>query len=58
MFLLLHSEHGKLTPVLGRRTSNGHRFEVACACGAMTGRWLIPEEAAVELVMEQLQRRN
>ena len=54
MFFLLHGEHGRLTPVWGRSTLNGHRLEVACACGVMLGRWVMPEDGGVDLAVEQL----
>jgi len=45
-FFLLHREHGRLTPVWGCPTLNGHRLEVTCACGVVFGRWVNPEDAA------------
>ena len=54
MFLLLHSDHGRLTPLVGQRTLNGHRLEVACACGVMLGRWVTPEGRGVERALDHL----
>ena len=48
MFLLLHREHGRLTPVWGRATFNGRRLEVACSCGVMFGRWVTREDLRQE----------
>ena len=58
MFLLLHSDHGRLTPVLGQRTHIGHRLEVACACGVMLGRWVTTEDAGLDMALRHAQAGN
>ena len=55
MFVLLHSEHGRLTPVWGRPTFGGQRLEVVCACGVMLGRWVTTEDAGLDVVLGHAQ---
>ena len=33
-------------------------LEVACSCGVVYGRWVRPEDAAVDLALEQLRAGN
>jgi hypothetical protein len=54
MFLLLHREHGRLTPVWGRPTLNGHRLEVACSCGVMFGRWVTRDDVFFDRTVERV----
>jgi hypothetical protein len=53
-FLGRHRAHGRFVPAVGRPTANGYRLEVACSCGMTWERWVLPEDAAVELALEQL----
>jgi hypothetical protein len=55
MFVLLHSDHGRLTPVWGPRTANGQRLEVACGCGVMFGRWVTSEDVGFDAVLRHAQ---
>ena len=57
-FLLLHSEHGRLTPVWGRPTLTGQRLEVVCACGVMFGRWVSSEDAGLGTTLRRAHTRN
>jgi hypothetical protein len=52
-FVTTHRRHGELNPVVGLPTPNGYLVEVACSCGVTYGRWITPEDAAVELAVEQ-----
>jgi hypothetical protein len=57
-FLTRHRGHGRLSPAVGLPEPNGYRLELACSCGVTFERWITPADAAVELALEQLRRRN
>jgi hypothetical protein len=46
-FGTLHRPHGVLTADAGKRTANGYRLEVTCACGAVFKRWVSSGEHAM-----------
>jgi hypothetical protein len=53
-FVGRHREHGRPFPTLGLPTPNGYRLEVACSCGMMFERWVFPDEADVQRMLELL----
>ena len=57
-FVTRHRSHGRFLPAVGLPEPNGYRLELACSCGVTFGRWVTPEDAAVELAVEELRRRN
>jgi hypothetical protein len=57
-FVTRHRSHGRLSPAVGLPEPNGYRLELACSCGVTFSRWVTPEDAAVELAVEELRRRN
>jgi hypothetical protein len=47
-FDTLHRPHGELTAQAGKKTLNGYRLRVTCACGVVFERWVTPEERGVD----------
>jgi hypothetical protein len=53
-FVMLHRQHGKLTPTVGDETSNGYRLAIACPCGVTFQRWVTPQDALEDLLRARL----
>jgi hypothetical protein len=50
MFLLLHRDHGRLTPVLGQRTHTAIAWKLP-VCAASMGRWVTTEDACLDMAL-------
>lgn len=49
-----HRPHGELTWWTTAPTPHGYRVEVACPCGVTFERWVLPWDAAEDLLAEGL----
>jgi hypothetical protein len=50
-FVMLHRPHGELRAVASPPTADGYRLEVACPCGVVFERWVLPDDAAIDLAL-------
>ena len=50
-FVTLHRPHGELRANAGQPTPNGYRLEVACPCSVVFERWIVPDDAAIDLAL-------
>ena len=57
-FVTSQRNHDELIPEVGPSTPNGYLIEVSCSCSVVFGRWVTPEDAALELALEQLRAGN
>lgn len=48
-FVTVHRPHGPLTAEADEPRPNGDLLEVACPCGVVFGRWITPDDAAIDL---------
>ncbi len=55
-FVQAHGPHGQLTWWTTPPAPQGYRVEVACPCGVTLERWVLPWDAAEDLLTEALQR--
>ena len=49
-FLHDHRPHGSLVADATEPAWNGYLLTVACSCGVVFGRWIMPEEADADLL--------
>jgi hypothetical protein len=49
-FLHDHRPHGSLVADATEPAWNGYLLTVACPCGVVFGRWILPEEADADLL--------
>ena len=50
-FVTLHRPHGELHAKAGELRANGYRLEVACPCGVVFERWVLPDDAAIDMAL-------
>jgi hypothetical protein len=50
-FVVLHRVHGELHAKAGEPTPNGYRLEVACPCSVVFERWVLLDDAAVDVAL-------
>jgi len=50
-FVALHGLHGELHAKAGELTANGYRLEVACPCRVVFERWVLPDDAAIDIAL-------
>jgi hypothetical protein len=50
-FAMLHGPHGELHANAGAPTPNGYRLEVACPCSVVFQRWVLPDDAAIDMAL-------
>jgi hypothetical protein len=50
-FVTLHRPHGGLRAIAGEPTPNGYRLEVACECRVVFERWVVPDDAAIDMAL-------
>jgi hypothetical protein len=50
-FVTRHRAHGELRAVASLPTPNGYRLEVACPCRVIFERWVLPEDATIDLAL-------
>ena len=50
-FVTLHRAHGELRAVASPPTPNGYRLEVACPCHVVFERWVVPDDAAIDMAL-------
>ena len=50
-FVALHRPYGELRANAGEPTPNGCRLEVACSCNVVFERWVVPDDAAIDLAL-------
>ena len=50
-FVALHRPHGELHANAGTPTPNGYRLEVVSPCRVVFERWVLPDDAAIDLVL-------
>ena len=50
-FVMLHRPHGELCAIAGHQTPNGYRLEVACACSVVFERWVVADDAAIDMAL-------
>jgi len=55
-FVTAHRSHGELTWWTTEPTATGYSVQVACPCGVTFERWVLPYDAAEDLLTEALQR--
>ena len=55
-FVQAHRPHGEPTWWTTAPTPNGYRVEVACPCGVTFERWVLPWDAAEDLLTEALRQ--
>ena len=48
-FVTLHRVHGELHAKAGELTPNGYRLEVACPCRVVFERWVVHDDAAIDM---------
>lgn len=53
-FVAAHQPHGALTWSTTAPTPHGYRVEVACPCGVTFERWVLPSDAAEDLLTEAI----
>ena len=50
-FVTLHRPHGELRAIAGDPTPNGYRLEVACSCSVVFERWVLPDDAVIDMAL-------
>jgi hypothetical protein len=50
-FVALHRVHGEPHANAGALTPNGYRLEVACLCRVVFERWVLPDDAAIDIAL-------
>jgi len=50
-FVALHCVHGELRAKASAPTPNGYRLEVACPCRVVFERWVLPDDAALDMAL-------
>ena len=50
-FVTLHRLHGELRATASELTPNGYRLEVACSCRVVFERWVVPDDAAIDMAL-------
>jgi hypothetical protein len=50
-FVTPHRVHGEHRVMAGEPTPNGYRLEVACACRVVFERWVLPDDAAIDMAL-------
>ena len=50
-FVVLHRVHGELHASASDPTPNGYRLGVACQCFVVFERWVLPDDAAVDMAL-------
>jgi len=53
-FVVDHRPHGSLTGDATEPTEDGYLLTVACPCGVVFERWVMPEDAAIDLMLSEL----
>jgi hypothetical protein len=50
-FVALHRVHGELHAHAGDPTPNGYRLEVTCPCSVVFERWVLPNDAVIDMAL-------
>jgi len=50
-FVTIHRPHGELHAKASAPTPNGYRLEVACPCCVVFERWVLPDDAAIDMAL-------
>ena len=50
-FVLVHRVHGELHAKAGEPTPHGYRLEVGCPCRVVFERWVLPDDAALDMAL-------
>jgi len=50
-FVTLHRPHGELRAVASPSTPNGYRLEVTCPCSVVFERWVLPNDAVIDMAL-------
>jgi hypothetical protein len=50
-FVMLHRPRGELQANASAPTPNGYRLEVACPCRVVFERWVLPDDAAIDMTL-------
>jgi hypothetical protein len=50
-FVMLHRPHGELHANAGQQTPNGYRLAVSCPCRIVFERWVLPDDAAIDMAL-------
>jgi hypothetical protein len=50
-FVALHRAHGELHAKAGEPTPNGYRLEVTCPCSVVFERWVLPDDAVIDMAL-------
>ena len=57
-FVRDHRPHGTLTGDATEPTGNGYLLTGACPCGVVFERWVMPEDAAADVVLADVRRAS
>ena len=50
-FVALHRVRGELHAHAGAPTPNGYRVEVTCLCSVVFERWVLPDDAVIDMAL-------
>jgi len=50
-FVTLHRPYGELRANASQPTPNAYRLEAACPCSVVFERWVVPDDAAIDLAL-------
>ncbi len=53
-FIRDHRSCGTLKPAVTEPASNGYAVTVACSCGVVFERWVLPQDAREDLLLSEL----
>ncbi len=56
-FVQAHRPHGELTRRTTPPTSKGYHIRVACSCGVVFERWVLPQDAEEDIALSWLLAR-